>query len=195
MNNSDRQNREEVSADTHLAITQFTKLLFDFKKKNNQDQIDTLIDLLHRIEAFDDNEEELTHLEIMTVLKTVLSSISKYDPKFPQREANHADIVKECTRLFVRDKLWQKTLEGNKAFAKAFYLDSLIGSNDPEIKKIGEAMGSLMMVKISNLELADIVNEDYSMEKINQALTKYFINSQVKMRTRIDAVETEIDEL
>ncbi len=195
MNNSDRQNGEEVSADTHLAITQFTKLLFDFKKKNNQDQIDTLIDLLHRIEAFDDNEEELTHVEIMTVLKTVLSSISKYDPKFPQREANHADIVKECTRLFVRDKLWQKTLEGNKAFAKAFYLDSLIGSNDPEIKKIGEAMGSLMMVKISNLELADIVNEDYSMEKINQALTKYFINSQVKMRTRIDAVETEIDEL
>lgn len=56
-------------------------------------------------------------------------------------------------------------------------------------------MGSLMMVKISNLELVDIVDEDYSMEKINQALTKYFINSQVKMRTRIDAVETEIDEL
>ena len=131
MNNSERQNGEEVSADTHLAITQFTKLLFDFKKKNNQDQIDTLIELLHRIEAFDDNEEELTHVEIMTVLKTVLSSVSKYDPKFPQREANHADIVKECTRLFVRDKLWQKTLEGNKAFAKAFYLDSLIGSNDP----------------------------------------------------------------
>jgi hypothetical protein len=151
--------------------------------------------LLHRIEAFDDNEEELTHVEIMTVLKTVLSSVSKYDPKFPKREANHADIVKECTRLFVRDKLWQKTLEGNKTFAKAFFLDSLIGSNDPEIKKIGEAMGSMMMVRISNLELADIVDDDYSMEKINQALTKYFINSQVKMRTRIDAVETEIDEL
>ena len=110
MKNSEREKGQEVSADTQLAIKQFTKLCFDFKTKNNQEQINTLIDLLHRIEAFEDNKDELTHLEILTVISTVLSSVSKYDPKFPQREANHADIVKECTRLFVRDKLLQKTV-------------------------------------------------------------------------------------
>ena len=31
--------------------------------KKNQEQIEILINLLHRIEAFYDNEEELTHVE------------------------------------------------------------------------------------------------------------------------------------
>lgn len=151
--------------------------------------------MLHRIEAFDDNEEELTRAEMMQVLKTVLSTISKYDPKFPLRQSNHADIVKECTRLLVKDTIWHKTIETNKNFAKDFYLDSLISSEDANIKKIGEAMGSLLMVKIPNLELDDIVDEDYSMEKINQALLKYLINTQVKFRLRVEHAEHDIEEL
>ena len=126
-----------------------------------------MIDLLHRIQAFDDHENELTRADMMQVLKTVLTTLSKYDPKFPLRQANHADIVKECTRLFVNDSLWQKTIEANKPLAKAFFLDALISSEDPNIKKVGEAMGSLLMVKLPSLELADVVDDDYSMEKIN----------------------------
>lgn len=131
----------------------------------------------------------------MQVLKTVLSTISKYDPKFPDRQSNHADIVKECIRLLVKDTVWHKTIETNKNLAKNFFLDSLISSDDPKIKKIGETMGSLLMVKIPLLELDDIVDEDYSMEKINQAMLKYFINSQIKFREKIEQNEHDIEEL
>ena len=52
-------------------------------------------------------------------------------------------------------------------------LDALIEQEeDLSFRKTGQAMGALLMVKIPELELPDIVNEDYSMEKINQAIMK-----------------------
>jgi hypothetical protein len=81
--------------------------------------------------------------------------------------------VRECARLFNNDILWQNAIKENKAFAKAFFLDALIEQEeDLSFRKTGQAMGALLMVKIPELELPDIVNEDYSMEKINQAIMK-----------------------
>jgi len=81
--------------------------------------------------------------------------------------------VRECARLFTNDILWQNAIKENKAFAKAFFLDALIEQEeDLSFRKTGQAMGALLMVKIPELELPDIVNEDYSMEKINQAIMK-----------------------
>jgi len=81
--------------------------------------------------------------------------------------------VRECARLFANDILWQNAIKENKAFAKAFFLDALIEQEeDLSFRKTGQAMGALLMVKIPELELPDIVNEDYSMEKINQAIMK-----------------------
>jgi hypothetical protein len=81
--------------------------------------------------------------------------------------------VRECARLFTNDILWQNAIKENKAFAKAFFLDALIEQEqDLSFRKTGQAMGALLMVKIPELELSDIVNEDYSMEKINQAIMK-----------------------
>lgn len=81
--------------------------------------------------------------------------------------------MRECARLFTNDILWQNAIKENKAFAKAFFLDALIEQEeDLSFRKTGQAMGALLMVKIPELELPDIVNEDYSMEKINQAIMK-----------------------
>lgn len=81
--------------------------------------------------------------------------------------------MRECARLFANDILWQNAIKENKAFAKAFFLDALIEQEeDLSFRKTGQAMGALLMVKIPELELPDIVNEDYSMEKINQAIMK-----------------------
>lgn len=41
-------------------------------------------------------------------------------------------------------------------------------------------MGSLIMLKVPSLELSDIVSDDYSMEKISQALLKYVLTNIAK---------------
>lgn len=86
-------------------------------------------------------------------------------------------IVQECTRLMARDELWRQAISNTKRFAKFFFLDALIGHAETSFRRIGESMGALLMAKIPSLELSDIVNDDYSMEKINQALLKYIINT------------------
>jgi hypothetical protein len=59
-------------------------------------------------------------------------------------------------------------------------LDTLILSNDQNISKIGVNMGSLIMLKVPNLELSDVVSDDFSMEKISQALVKYVLTTMAK---------------
>lgn len=58
-----------------------------------------------------------------------------------------------------------------------FHLDALLKSTNEQFKQVGVSMGAILMVKVPDLELADIVSDDYSMEKINQALLKYIINT------------------
>lgn len=53
-------------------------------------------------------------------------------------------------------------------------------------------MGAVIMTKVQNLDLSDIVNSDFSMEKISQALLKYVLNSEAKMRQYFD---DQIDEV
>lgn len=56
-------------------------------------------------------------------------------------------------------------------------------------------MGAILMVKVPDLELSDIVSEDYSMEKINQALIKYMLNSHVKNAKRLMSHDEHLDDL
>lgn len=108
------------------------------------------------------------------------------DPTSPEKLFKQADIVKECTRLLAKDSLWTQAIEQNKEQAKAFHLDSLIGSVDTNLKKIGVTMGAVIMSRVANLELAEVVSEDYSMEKINQTLLKFVLNQNIKMRLHFD---------
>jgi len=41
-------------------------------------------------------------------------------------------------------------------------------------------MGSLLMIKVPNIDLSDIVDEDYSMEKISQGLLRLLMTSSVR---------------
>jgi hypothetical protein len=43
-------------------------------------------------------------------------------------------------------------------------------------------MGALIMMKIPNLELSDVVNTDFAMEKIGHGLIKYVIDSNARVR-------------
>ena len=112
--------------------------------------------------------------------------------KLPNTIYIHADIVKECMRLFAKDTLWHKAIQQNAEFARKFQLDTLILSNDQNISKIGVNMGSLIMLKVPNLELSDVVSDDFSMEKISQALVKYVLTTMAKQKRNYDE---EIDAL
>ena len=46
-------------------------------------------------------------------------------------------------------------------------MDALINSQYEETFKIGITMGSLLMMRIPNIALTNIVEDDFSMEKIN----------------------------
>jgi hypothetical protein len=98
----------------------------------------------------------------------------------------HAELVKECTRLLVKDKAWIDAIEEDKHLAGVFKLDRLIQSSDSIVRKVGVNMGAVLMSRVSCLELADIVEEDHSMEKIGQALLKFVLNQHLKLRQHYD---------
>ena len=79
----------------------------------------------------------------------------------------HATIVAELSRLFAKNKDWDKALEKDKSLARVFRLEQLISSPDSKTKKIGIAMGSLIMARVQGVELADIVDDETSMAFIN----------------------------
>lgn len=169
------------TADSKHASREFIQLLWDFKAKDNQNQIETMSSLLKRIQILDQTEQELSRENLSKVLGVVMKTlITPGMTKLPNTIYIHADIVKECLRLFAKDTLWQKALDLNHDFAKKFQLDTLITSNDMNISKIGINMGSLIMLKVPSLELSDIVSDDYSMEKISQALLKYVLTNIAK---------------
>lgn len=56
-------------------------------------------------------------------------------------------------------------------------------------------MGSLLMVKIPDLEVRDICEDDFSMEKISQAMLKYILNNLIRVRERADDHDDTIDDL
>jgi hypothetical protein len=53
------------------AIKEFTDLLFNIKKKVNQDQVNQLVTLMQRIKSLHEHEEELTRSEIMKVIGVI----------------------------------------------------------------------------------------------------------------------------
>ena len=71
----------------------------------------------------------------------------------------------------------------------------LIRSKDKQVMKIGINFGALMMTEVRCLELDEIVDDDYCMEKINQALCKYVINSHWDLYEHFDDRTNEIKRL
>ena len=132
--------------------------------------------LLKRIQVFEQNEAELSRENLSKVLGVVMKTlITPGMTKLPNTIYIHADIVKECMRLFSKDTLWHKAIEKEHDFASKFQLDTLITANDQNISKIGINMGALLILKVPALELSEVVNDDFSMEKISQALLKYVL--------------------
>jgi hypothetical protein len=68
-------------------------------------------------------------------------------------------------------------IEQNHKLARVFQLDGLICSKDKTVQNIGVNLGALIIQEVQSVSLADIVDSDFSMEKINQAILKYVLNS------------------
>jgi hypothetical protein len=142
--------------------------------------------LLQQIKEFEENEP-LTREELTKAIGAIISKLAETkDHKVHDRLAKHADLVREVTRLFANDKFWHKEMEANKAMAKLFRLDPLIQSNNPTVRKIGYTMGAVLMTRVTSIDLVDIVDTDFAMEKINQCLCKYIINQHYKLREHFD---------
>jgi hypothetical protein len=60
------------------------------------------------------------------------------------------------------------------------------------MKKIGITMGVLLMTGTPGLELQDVVDDDYCMEKINQALVRYIIDSYANTETYIAGQKMDV---
>jgi hypothetical protein len=69
--------------------------------------------------------------------------------------------------LLLHDKLWQDAISADLKLAKDFHLDALLSSKETDHVKVGEALGSLLITKIPEIELRDFVNEDLSMQRVS----------------------------
>jgi hypothetical protein len=85
------------------------------------------------------------------------------------KTAFHSAIVKECTRLFQHDIVWQKTIAENKQYARAFNLSALIKSENRLFSEVGENFGALLLMKVHGLRASDIVSDEGSIARIEQA--------------------------
>ena len=96
-------------------------------------------------------------------------------------------------RLLAYDKIhWLKAMETNPALANVFLLDLLINANNVNMKKIGVSLGVLLITKVSNFQISDIVQDDRSVMQITSSILRYLIKAQ---RTFQDYVEDEIDDV
>lgn len=57
-------------------------------------------------------------------------------------------------------------IQAEPSYADCFFLDPLVESKDPKLKKVGVDMGALLMMKVPSLEVTDVAAKDYSQEKI-----------------------------
>lgn len=126
------------------------------------------------------------------VLDTVIGYIATYKPEHPERPMWHGAIIRECTRIFQIDSLWQQTIAQNKKLARAFHLEPLLLSNNSTLRAIGETMVQLMIVLIPNIDIGDIVEENM-IHKVQTLMVKSLMDSQVGMRARINSLEEVMD--
>lgn len=115
--------------------------------------------------------------DMTDVFRVVLQNVSQYNPRFPNRPLQHVAIVKECTRFLNVDEPWQAVFKKDKGLVRMFCLDPLFTAPEPAVRKIAEQMGCMLVVKVPGLDMSDIVEDDYSMQKISQAITKLLIVS------------------
>jgi len=67
-------------------------------------------------------------------------------------------LIKECTRVINIDPNWIASLSKNKQSIKGFYLDRLLQDPDTAIRKVGEEMVAILLVKIPELTIPEIIN-------------------------------------
>jgi len=103
----------------------------------------------------------------MLFFDTILGQLSQYDPRYPERPNYHASIVKECTRLLAIDELWQVSLAKNRQDIKGFHLDALIASEDEKKRRVGQEMAALIMVKVPDVDLSEIIHSSAAVANIS----------------------------
>jgi hypothetical protein len=126
--------------------------------KASKPNLSLIVQQLQKLHSLD---PAIAREQLTLGIKSVLQSPGQESLKL------NAEIVKECTRLFANDNLWHKSFESNRSLRSSFNLDPLIHSKDAIIRQIGLTMGAVIMSRVVNAELVDIVSSEYSMEKIS----------------------------
>jgi hypothetical protein len=68
-------------------------------------------------------------------------------------------------------------------------------SKDINHVKVGEALGSLLLTKIPDIELRDIVDEDLSQQRISHIMLKYIMTNNVRMKNHMTEIDERMEEL
>jgi len=58
----------EITPDSRHASKELNKLMMDFRKDGNNDQINTMATLLHRIVSLEPEENDVTREQLLTVI-------------------------------------------------------------------------------------------------------------------------------
>lgn len=73
----------------------------------------------------------------------------------------------------------------------------MINASEFNFRKIGVNMGALIMMKVPNIDLLDVVYTDFAMEKIGHALIKYVLSTNTRQKGKpsdkaLDELESHV---
>lgn len=126
----------------------------------------------------------------MAQLTDALKIVANYDRKFPERPYMHANLIRYCFMMFVNDELFFLDLNNDVTKAQRFYLGNLISTGDAAFKSVALQMISLMLAKVNNMELGDIIQEE-AFEVMYPMMLKSFYLTQFKVKGRLDKLQEE----
>lgn len=68
-------------------------------------------------------------------------------------------------------------MAANKHDVRGLFLDPLVASANPQVRKIGHEMAGLLLARVSDVELSDIVHNTNAIYSIHMEMLKMVINS------------------
>lgn len=60
---------------------------------------------------------------------------------------------------------------------------------------MAETLGSLLLTKIPEIDLRDIVDEDLAMQRISQTMLRYVMTNVAQLRSKIVNFERNLDDM
>jgi len=76
-------------------------------------------------------------------------------------------------------------MAANKHDVRGFFLDPLVASANPQVRKIGHEMAGLLLARVPDVELSDIVHNTNAIHSIHMEMLKMVINSQLDIKKRL----------